>query len=179
VKPRDLALMSEAMDEAAVALRVQRRLKPSDPDNFGLFSSDTFMDLYDQATSGIFAVLVGVVALSLVVGGIVIMNIMLMVVTERTREIGLRKALGARRSDITAQMLTESVVLSVFGGIIGTFLGAAIAAAIGLLTPVPASIEPWSVALGIGVTALVGLFFGLYPAYRAARLDPIEALRRE
>ncbi|PYR34339.1 MAG: hypothetical protein DMF93_23690 [Acidobacteria bacterium] len=123
--------------------------------------------------------LVGVVALSLVVGGIVIMNIMLMAVTERTREIGLRKALGARRSDIMAQMLTESVVLSIFGGVIGTMAGSAIAIGISSVTPVPASIEPWSVALGIGITALVGLFFGLYPAMRAARLDPIEALRRE
>jgi putative ABC transport system permease protein len=100
-------------------------------------------------------------------------------VTERTREIGLRKALGARRSDIMAQMLTESVVLSMFGGLIGTMLGAAIAVTISNFTPIPASIEIWSVALGIGITALVGLFFGLYPAMRAARLDPIEALRRE
>ena len=98
------------------------------------------------------------------------MNIMLMVVTERTREIGLRKALGARRSDIMAQMLTESVVLSVFGGVIGTMLGAAIAhRRSSSFTPIPAAIEVWSVALGIGITALVGLFFGLYPAMRAAR----------
>jgi putative ABC transport system permease protein len=156
-----------------------RRLKPKQPDNFGMFTSDTFLNLYHQATNGIFAVLVGVVALSLVVGGIVIMNIMLMVVTERTREIGLRKALGARRSDIMAQMLTESVVLSIFGGVLGTLFGTGIALTISSLTPVPAAVEAWSVALGIGVTALVGLFFGLYPAARAARLDPIEALRKE
>jgi len=179
VKPRDMAYISDAIDEATVALRMSRRLKPKQPDNFGIFTSDTILGIYHSATNGIFAVLVGVVGLSLVVGGIVIMNIMLMVVTERTREIGLRKALGARRSDITAQILTESVVLSVFGGVIGTMLGGAIATTIAAFTPIPASVEIWSVALGIGITALVGLFFGLYPAMRAARLDPIEALRRE
>ena len=179
VRPRDVAQIAPAIDEATVALRAARRLKPKQGDNFGIFTSDTILDIYHSATNGIFAVLVGVVALSLVVGGIVIMNIMLMVVTERTREIGLRKALGARRSDIMAQMLTESVVLSIFGGILGTFFGSAIAMTISRFTPIPASIEIWSVALGIGITALVGLFFGLYPAMRAARLDPIEALRRE
>jgi putative ABC transport system permease protein len=179
VRPRDLSQISPAIDDATLALRAARRLKPKQADNFGIFTSDTILDIYHSATNGIFAVLVGVVALSLVVGGIVIMNIMLMVVTERTREIGLRKALGARRSDIMAQMLTESVVLSMFGGILGTMLGAAIALAISSFTPIPASIEVWSVALGIGITALVGLLFGLYPAMRAAALDPIEALRKE
>ena len=179
VKPRDLSLIAQAMDDATVALRSARGLKPKQADNFGMFTSETILDIYHAATNGIFAVLVGVVGLSLVVGGIVIMNIMLMVVTERTREIGLRKALGARRSDIMAQMLTESVVLSMLGGVIGTVLGSGIAGAISRFTPIPASIELWSVALGIGITALVGLFFGLYPAMRAARLDPIEALRKE
>jgi putative ABC transport system permease protein len=171
--------MVPAQDEATVALRGARRLKPRQPDNFGMFTSDTLLNIYRSATNGIFAVLVGVVGLSLVVGGIVIMNIMLMVVSERTREIGLRKALGARRTDIMSQMLTESVVLSMFGGVVGTILGSTIAIIISKLTPIPASIEIWSVALGIGITALVGLFFGLYPASRAAALDPIEALRRE
>src|SRR4029077_7161817 len=123
---------------------------------------------YHSATNGVFAVLIGVVALTLVVGGLVIMNIMLMVVSERTREIGLRKALGARRADIRTQMLTESVVLSIFGGVIGTALGTIVAVAISRFTPIPAAVEAWSVALGIGITAVVGLFFGLYPAMRAA-----------
>jgi putative ABC transport system permease protein len=179
VKPRDIEQIRPTMDDATLALRMARRLSPKQPDNFGMFTSDTILGIYQSATRGIFAVLVGVVGLSLVVGGIVIMNIMLMVVTERTREIGLRKALGARRSDIMSQMLTESVVLSVFGGVVGTLLGAAIALTITALTPVPAAVEIWSVVLGIGITAFVGLFFGLYPAMRAARLDPIEALRRE
>jgi putative ABC transport system permease protein len=179
VKPRDLALITTAMDDATIALRTARRLRPRQPNNFGLFTSDTFLDIYRSFTSGIFAVLVGIVGLSLVVGGIVIMNIMLMVVSERTREIGLRKALGARRTDIMTQMLTESVVLSIFGGIIGTLTGVIIAQVVSRFTPIPAAVEPWSVILGIGITAAVGLFFGLYPAMQAARLDPIEALRRE
>jgi len=179
VKPTTPEATETAMDDATVALRVARRLKPSEPDNFGMFSSDTILGIYAQATSGIFAVLVGIVALSLVVGGIVIMNIMLMVVTERTREIGLRKALGAKRRDIMSQVLTESITLSTFGGIVGIFLGFIFAMGIAGATPLPARLEPWSIALGIGVTAAVGLFFGAYPASRAAALDPIEALRRE
>jgi putative ABC transport system permease protein len=179
VKPQDISQLDQAMDDATLALRIARRLRPRQPDNFGLFTSETFLSLYHQATNGIFAVLVGIVALSLVVGGIVIMNIMLMVVTERTREIGLRKALGARRADIMAQMLTESVVLSVLGGVVGVGLGSIFATVVSRFTPITASVELWSVALGIGITALVGLFFGLYPAARAARLDPIEALRKE
>ena len=144
-----------------------------------MFTSDTILDIYHSATNGIFAVLVGVVGLSLVVGGVVIMNIMLMVVTERTPEIGLRKALGARRTDILSQMLVEAVTVSLFGGLVGTMAGSGIALAISTFTPIPAAVEAWSVGLGILITALVGLFFGLYPAMRAAALDPIEALRRE
>ena len=179
VKPRGPDVVKAAMDDATVALRIQRRLRPSEPDNFGMFSSDSLLSLYHTATNGIFAVLVGVVALSLVVGGIVIMNIMLMVVSERTREIGLRKALGARRRDIIWQILTESVTLSTFGGMVGVGLGFLLALAISSATPLPAAVQVWSVAIGVGIPAIVGLFFGMYPAMRAARLDPIEALRRE
>ena len=179
VKPKSPELVKVAMDEATVAMRIERRLRPSEPDNFGMFTSDTFLEIYRTATNGIFAVLVGVVAMSLVVGGIVIMNIMLMVVSERTREIGLRKALGARRRDIISQILTESVTLSTFGGVVGTFLGFVLAQTISRFTPLPAAVQVWSVLIGISITAVVGLFFGLYPAMRAARLDPIEALRRE
>jgi putative ABC transport system permease protein len=179
VRPVSTDVMTTAMDDATVALRVSRRLKPSEPDNFGILTSETILNLYRQVTSGIFAVLVGIVALSLVVGGIVIMNIMLMVVSERTREIGLRKALGAKRKDIMAQVLTESITLSTFGGLIGIGLGSLAATAIAAFTPLPARLEMWSVVLGIVITAAVGLFFGAYPASRAASLDPIEALRRE
>ena len=179
VRPRDATLVQAAKDDARVALRVRRRLEPSEPDNFGIVSSDSVLDIYNQATAGIFAVLVGIVALSLVVGGIVIMNIMLMVVSERTREIGLRKALGAKRRDIMSQVLTESITLSLTGGLVGVGLGALAAAGISAVTPLPATVHFWSVAIGVLITGFVGLFFGWYPARRAAMLDPIEALRRE
>jgi putative ABC transport system permease protein len=179
VRPTDPSRVAVAMDEVRTALRVERRLRPKEPDNFGILTSDTFLNIYTQATAGIFAILIGVVSLSLVVGGIVIMNIMLMVVSERTREIGLRKSLGARRRDILWQILTESITLSAFGGVCGTLFGFVLAWGLSRLTPLPAIVEPWSVVLGIGMTVAVGLFFGLYPATRAASLDPIEALRKE
>ena len=177
-RPETPEQLRRAMDEATVALRIERRLRPTEDDNFGLFTSDTVLGIYEQATSGIFAVLVGIVALSLVVGGIVIMNIMLMVVSERTREIGLRKALGARKRDLLWQILAESVILSVLGGLVGTGLGFGVALALSSLTPVPAAVHLWSIVLGISMAAVVGVFFGLYPAARAAALDPISALGR-
>ncbi len=179
VKPRDPMQIERTMDEARVALRSLRKLGPKEPDNFGMYTSDTIMNIFRAFTAGAFSVLIGVVGLSLVVGGVVIMNIMLMVVSERTREIGLRKALGARKRDIVWQILTESTTLSVAGGLVGTLLGFVAALIVAQLTPLPAKVELWAVVMGIGMTAVVGLFFGLYPAIRAASLDPIEALRRE
>jgi putative ABC transport system permease protein len=179
IRPSDPSRLQETMDEARTAMRSTRKLSPKEEDNFGLFTSDTLMELWRDFSQNAFVLLVGIVSLSLVVGGIVIMNIMLMVVSERTREIGLRRALGARRRDIVSQILTESTTLSIVGGLLGTIAGFAVALIVEAASPLPAAIKPWSVVLGIGMTAFVGLFFGLYPALRAAKLDPIEALRRE
>ena len=178
VRPQDSDRVDAAISDTTVALRIERRLKATEDDNFGVLTSDTALGLYNQATAGIYAVLVGVVGLALLVAGIVIMNIMLMAVSERTKEIGLRKALGARRQDILSQMLAESVALSLMGGIAGTALGAGAAMLLDRFAPVPASVQPWSVILALTLTAVVGLFFGLYPAARAAALDPIDALGR-
>ena len=179
VKPARPELVEPAMDAARVALRVKRHLRPHETDNFGMYTSDTLMGLWKTFSQGAFSILIGVVSLSLVVGGVVIMNIMLMIVSERTREIGLRKALGAKKRDIVWQVLTESTTLSMVGGLLGTLFGFGVATLVSTLTPIPARIEPWSVPLGLGMTAIVGMFFGLYPAIRAASLDPIEALRKE
>ena len=166
-------------DEARVILRARRHVPIGKPDDFAITTSETYMSLYQNLTRGIFAGTIGLVAISLLVGGIVIMNIMLVAVTERTREIGIRKALGARRSDLLSQFLSETVVLSLFGGLLGVLVGVALALVVRLLTPLPASIQPWSVAISLIVASSIGLFFGVYPATRAAKLDPIVALRQE
>jgi putative ABC transport system permease protein len=160
-------------------LRAQRHVPLGKPDDFGITTAETFQSFWKQITSGIFAGTIALVAISLVVGGIVIMNIMLVAVTERTREIGIRKALGARRSDLTMQFLSEAVVLSLFGGVVGVLAGMAVAMLIRVATPLPAAIQPWSIGLSLVVASSVGLFFGVYPATRAAMLDPIVALRQE
>jgi putative ABC transport system permease protein len=166
-------------DEVRLAMRIRRGLKPSDRETFAVSTSANLVSLWERISALIFGALVGVVSISLVVGGIVVMNIMLVSVTERTREIGLRKALGARRRDVTWQFLVEAVTLSGVGGAIGIVLGFLIALALATWSPLPYAVEAWSVAAGLAVTLGVGVVFGIYPAIKAARLDPTEALRHE
>jgi putative ABC transport system permease protein len=178
-KAIDQAHLVEAEDEARVLMRSYRHLLPSQDDNFSLFASDTIVTLWESLTATIAGMAVGIVSVFMVVGGIVIMNIMLAVVTERTHEIGIRKSLGARRRDILNQYLVESAVLSGSGGFIGVCLAWCVAVLVRNLTSVPMAL-PWtSVAIGVGLSATVGLFFGIYPARKASKLDPIEALRAE
>ena len=179
VKSVDQASLPLAQQEARNVLRGRRHLRPGTPDNFGITTSDNVLDLYRNLTGGIFVVTVGVAAISLLVGGIVIMNIMLVSVTERTREIGIRKAMGARRRDILAQFLIEATTLSLTGGMVGVLAGVALAVLAGAVSPLPTAVSVPAVIMGIVMSASIGMFFGSYPAWRAARLDPIEALRYE
>ena len=179
VKSVDQASMPLALQEVRNVMRARHHLPPGRPDDFGITTADTWMEIYRKITGGVFALTIGVAAISLVVGGIVIMNIMLVSVTERTREIGVRKALGARRRDILAQFLAEATTLSLSGGLVGVGLGVALALLIGLVSPLPTAVSVPSLFLGIAMSTLVGIFFGSYPAWRASRLDPIEALRYE
>ena len=178
-KAIDQAHLNAAQDEARVLMRSYRHLLPGQDDNFSLFASDTIVSLWESLTATIAAMAVGIVSVFMVVGGIVIMNIMLAVVTERTHEIGIRKSLGARKRDILSQYLVESAVLSGSGGFIGVCVAWGVAVIVRNLTSVPMAL-PWtSVAIGVGLSATVGLFFGIYPASKASKLDPIEALRVE
>jgi putative ABC transport system permease protein len=179
VRASSAGSFERAQDEARVILRARRHVPVGAPDDFGIETSETYKRLYESITGNIFVGTIALVALSLLVGGIVIMNIMLVAVTERTREIGIRKSLGARRGDILGQFLSEAIVLSAFGGLLGVAAGVAIALLLRLVTPLPAAIQPWSVIVSLFVASAVGLFFGVYPATRAAALDPIEALRQE
>jgi len=179
IKSVDQASLPVAVQEARNVLRGRRHLGPGRPDNFGITTADTWMEFYRTLTGGIFVVMIGVASIALLVGGIVIMNIMLVSVTERTREIGIRKALGARSRDILTQFLVESTTLSLSGGVLGILLGVGAALLVGAVSPLPAGVNIPAIALGIVMSSLVGIFFGSYPAARAARLDPIEALRYE
>lgn len=169
----------QAMDEVRVLLRAYRHQKPGQEDNFMIFNSASIMGMWEKLTGAIAATAVAVVSVFMVVGGVVIMNIMLAVVTERTQEIGIRKSLGARRVDILRQFLVESAVLSGTGGLVGVMIAWALALIVRNTTPVPMELPMSSVVLGVGLSAAVGLFFGIYPAQQAAKLDPIVALRAE
>ena len=171
--------LMQAQEEARVALRAYRHLKPKDDDTFATLSSDALLDFWNQLTGAIAATAVGVVSVFMVVGGVVVMNIMLAVVTERTHEIGIRKSVGARRRDILNQFLVESSMLAAIGGVLGVMLAWIVAVLVRSLTPVPMSVPVSAVVVGVTLSAAVGLFFGIYPAQRAAKLDPIEALRME
>ena len=175
----DHGTLMQAQDEASMLLRAYRHLGPKDEDNFATLTSDALLNFWNQLTAAIAATAVGVVSVFMVVGGVVIMNIMLAVVTERTHEIGIRKSVGARRKDILSQFLVESALLSASGGIIGVLIAWIVAILVRSLTPVPMSVPLGAVVVGVALSALVGLFFGIYPAQRAAKLDPIEALRAE
>jgi putative ABC transport system permease protein len=171
--------LTPAQDEVRLLMRAYRQLKPAEDDNFGIVASESLLTMWDQLTGAIAATATAVVSVFMVVGGVVIMNIMLAVVTERTHEIGVRKAVGARRSDIQNQFLVESSMLAAAGGLIGVTTAWIVAILVRNFTPVPMALPITSIFLGVGLSAMVGLFFGIYPARRAARLDPIEALRFE
>ncbi|MDQ7798762.1 MAG: ABC transporter permease [Candidatus Edwardsbacteria bacterium] len=179
VQPLDMAHVEQAKDEVTELLRRRRKVPPSKPDDFGIVTADQIMGIFKKITAGVFGLMIGVTLLSLLVGGIGIMNIMLVSVNERIKEIGIRKAIGARKKDIMQQFIIEAVTLSLVGGITGMVLGFILAGLVSLVIKLPASVSWWSVLLGFGFSAAVGIFFGWYPAQRAAELDPIEALRYE
>jgi len=168
-----------AMLRAEEAMRIAHRLRPREDDDFTVDTGEGLIAFWSKLTRVIFTVVPAVVVIGIVVGGIVIMNIMLMSVTERTREIGIRKALGASRGDIRRQFFAEALTLSVLGGIAGMLAGSALAGLVQAVSPLPARVTAWSIALALSLGASVGVVFGVYPAHRASRLDPIEALRQE
>jgi putative ABC transport system permease protein len=179
VETRGADWMSRTQEESQTLMRARRHLSPNDLDNFGILDGGSLVSLFKRITGALAASMVGIVAVFLVIGGVVIMNVMLATVTERTREIGLRKSLGARRADILLQFLTETAVMCTIGGVIGVALAYAFALIIAANTPVPMHVPISAVIIALVVSTAVGVFFGLYPASKAANLSPIEALRQE
>ena len=171
--------MDSTIDEVRLLLRGRRHVEYQDPDDFAIETNASFLQLWGSISGTFFGVMIGIASIALIVGGIVIMNIMLVSVTERTREIGLRKSLGARQSDIRMQFLIESSTLAAIGGVFGVLVGILVAKLVTLTTSMPSSVQLWSVIVGLIVATSVGLFFGVYPATKAARLDPVVALRSE
>jgi putative ABC transport system permease protein len=168
-----------AQDEVRLIMRARRHVPYLKKDDFSIETNQTFLEIWGNISRAFFLVTVIIASISLIVGGVVIMNIMLVSVTERTREIGIRKAIGARRHDILLQFLIESSTLSLVGGLWGILVGVLIAKVVSWVTPLPSAIELWSVVMGLVISTSIGLFFGIYPATRAAKLDPIVALRYE
>ena len=179
VKAASAGNMEQTTDDIREILRRQRKLKFRDDDNFTIFTQDTLTNLYNQLTGGIYVVMIAISSIGLVVGGVGVMNIMLVSVTERTREIGVRKALGARKRDILWQFLTEAMTLTGAGGVLGIVIGGLVAWLVDWLSPFPAVLQPAWIVIAFLTSVIVGLSFGLWPAWKAARLDPIEALRYE
>jgi putative ABC transport system permease protein len=179
VLPVEGATTLEAQDEVIAALRAKRGLKPLAENNFAVVSQDKLLDTFNQVTFGFFAVMVALSGVGLMVGGVGVIAIMMISVTERTREIGVRKALGATKREIMFQFLVEAATLTLVGGAVGMALGALISMAIAKFSPIPASVPLWSVATALIASVVTGVLFGLYPAFRAAQLDPVEALRFE
>jgi len=179
IQARSPEWMARTQDEARAMMRARRHLPPNEPDNFGIFDQASLMELWKNLTGVIATAMVGIVSVFLVIGGVVIMNVMLATVTERTREIGIRKALGAQRGDILMQFLIESAVMAAIGGVLGVILAYTIAGLTKATTSVPMNVPFVAVLIAEGISAAVGIFFGVYPAKKAAGLQPIEALRQE
>ena len=179
VVPREGVRMADALADVERVMRIRHGLRLDQPNDFDVVTQDAFLKLWDRISQGTFLALIVISSIALMVGGIGVMAIMSISVTERTREIGVRKALGARRAEILFQFLMEAAFLTSVGGLIGIALGAAIGWTVHLVSGFPISLPWWSFAIGIGFSASVGLFFGMYPAVKASRLDPIEALRYE
>lgn len=177
--PTDPSKINDTIEQVTNLLRLRRKVPPNKPNDFAVFTQETLLSLYNQITGAAFIVMIVISSIGLLVGGIGVMNIMLVAVKERTREIGIRKAIGARARDIVKQFLIEAMVLTGLGGIIGITIGFALALVIKMTTPLPAAVTWWSVFLGLSVSLAVGLFFGIFPAQKAARLDPIICLRYE
>jgi putative ABC transport system permease protein len=179
VRPKSRAFVKPAMDEITDILRRRRRVPPGAPNNFGISSQDSLLDIYNQLTGATALVLTAISFVALMIGGIGVMNIMLVSVTERTREIGIRKAVGATRGNILSQFLIEAVALTAIGGAAGLTVGEVASLLMNKYSPLPAYVPMWAIGVGLGISAAIGIIFGLWPAWKAARLDPIEALRYE
>ena len=179
MRPVSRAYVKSAIDEMTDILRRRRQVPRGTPNNFGISSQDALLDIYNQLTGATYLVLTAISFVALMIGGIGVMNIMLVSVTERTKEIGLRKAVGATRLNILSQFLIEAVVLTAIGGLLGLGVGELASVLTNKYSPLPAYVPAWAIGVGVGISAAVGIIFGLWPAWKAARLDPIESLRYE